>query len=106
METQVTKADSRSRRRSGLFGIPTAIDGEEDSTASGQVNSERKTGIRAALWRAKTEDGTYQPLEQDVVEGNEDAEEDSEIAALAWGLITTGGLGVGSTAVYGAGMIS
>jgi hypothetical protein len=41
---------------------------------------------------------TYIRLE----EGDEDATEDWEMGALAWGLITTGGLGLGSAAVYGA----
>jgi len=35
-------------------------------------------------------------------EGDENAEEDWETGALAWGLITTGGLGMGSAAIYGA----
>lgn len=37
-----------------------------------------------------------------VEEGDEDAPEDWEAGALAWGLITTGGLGKGSAGVYGA----
>jgi len=35
-------------------------------------------------------------------EGDEHAEEDWEVGALAWGLITAGGLGSGSSGVYGA----
>ena len=44
----------------------------------------------------------YQPTEGVLEEGDEDAEEDWEAGALAWGLISAGGLGVGSAAVYGA----
>jgi hypothetical protein len=35
-------------------------------------------------------------------EGDENAEDDWEAGALAWGLITAGGLGMGSVAIYGA----
>jgi hypothetical protein len=38
---------------------------------------------------------------EDFEEGDEDAEEDSEVGALAWGLITAGGLGYGAASVYG-----
>lgn len=49
------------------------------------------------------DDASYHPTESDQLEeGYEDAEEDSEIGALAWGLITAGGLGYGSAAVYRA----
>lgn len=49
------------------------------------------------------EDTAYEPSESDQLEeGDEDAEEDAEMAAFAWGLITAGGLGTGSAAVYGA----
>lgn len=47
-------------------------------------------------------DPSYQPHEDVLEEGDEDAEEDWEAGALAWGLISAGGLGVGSAAVYGA----
>ena len=49
------------------------------------------------------DDASYQPTESDnVEEGDENAEEDMEMAALAWGLITAGGLGTGSAGIYGA----
>jgi hypothetical protein len=49
------------------------------------------------------DDASYQPTESDQLEeGDENAEEDWEVGALAWGLITAGGLGNGSAAVYGA----
>jgi hypothetical protein len=49
------------------------------------------------------DDASYQPIESDQVEeGDENAEDDWEAGALAWGLITAGGLGMGSTAIYGA----
>jgi len=35
------------------------------------------------------------------VEGDEDEDEEWEIGALAWGLITVGGLGAGSASVLG-----
>jgi hypothetical protein len=54
--------------------------------------------------KAANDDGAaYEPTENgQLEEGDEDAEEDSEVGALAWGLITAGGLGYGSAAVYGA----
>jgi len=65
-------------------------------------------GSAAPLLRRRTrksaeteEDEAYQPTER-LEEGDEDAEEDWEAGALAWGLITAGGLGAGSAAVYGA----
>ena len=49
------------------------------------------------------DDDAYEPAESDLLEeGDEDAEADSEVGALAWGLITVGGLGFGSSAVHGA----
>ncbi|KAG0652051.1 hypothetical protein D0Z07_1420 [Hyphodiscus hymeniophilus] len=48
-------------------------------------------------------DDAYRPAESEQLEeGDENAEEDSEVGALAWGLITAGGLGYGSASVYGA----
>jgi len=48
-------------------------------------------------------DDAYQPEEsEELEEGDEDAEEDWEIGAFAWGLITAGGLGAGSAGVFGA----
>lgn len=52
---------------------------------------------------SSNEDAAYVPDEDNIVEeGDEDVEEDWESAALAWGLITAGGLGMGSAGVYGA----
>jgi hypothetical protein len=49
------------------------------------------------------DDASYQPTESDQMEeGDENAEDDWETGALAWGLITAGGLGMGSAAIYGA----
>lgn len=49
----------------------------------------------------------YQPSQQEFVEeADEDAEEDYEIAALAWGLVSAGGLGIGSASVLGAEIVS
>ncbi|KAG9242099.1 hypothetical protein BJ878DRAFT_189105 [Calycina marina] len=49
------------------------------------------------------EEAAYEPSDSSsVVEGDGDAEEDMEMAAFAWGLITVGGLGAGSAGVYGA----
>jgi len=39
-------------------------------------------------------------------EGDENAEDDWEAGALAWGLIAAGGLGMGSAAIYGAEVIA
>ncbi len=48
-------------------------------------------------------DDAYQPADKDQLEeGDENGEEDWEAGALAWGLTTVGGLGVGSAAIYGA----
>jgi hypothetical protein len=52
-------------------------------------------------------DASYQPAETDQMEeGDENSEDDWEAGALAWGLITAGGLGMGSAAIYGAEVIA
>jgi len=53
------------------------------------------------------DDTSYQPTEsEEIEEGDEDVEEDWETGALAWGLITVGGLGKGSAGIYGAEIIA
>jgi hypothetical protein len=53
------------------------------------------------------DDASYQPVGSDQMEeGDENAEDDWEAGALAWGLITAGGLGMGSAAIYGAEVIA
>lgn len=47
-------------------------------------------------------DAAYIPMQVVPGEGDEDAEEDWEIAALVWGMISTLGLGAGSAGVFGA----
>jgi hypothetical protein len=58
---------------------------------------------RSAVDDEEGDDASYQPTKSEPLEeGDEDAEEDSEVGALAWGLITAGGLGYGSSSVFGA----
>lgn len=53
------------------------------------------------------DDASYQPTESDQMEeGDENVEDDWEAGALAWGLITVGGLGMGSAAIYGAEVVA
>lgn len=48
-------------------------------------------------------DTSYEPTESDPLEGDEsNTETDWEIGALAWGILSAGGLGVGNASVYGA----
>ena len=48
------------------------------------------------------DDAAYEPTErEDFEEGDEDADQDWEIGALAWGLTTVGGLGYGAASIYG-----
>ncbi len=60
--------------------------------------------LRKALTNGDdADDASYEPTESDQMkEGDENAEDDWEAGALAWGLITAGGLGMGSVAIYGA----
>ena len=52
-------------------------------------------------------DAAYKPDESDEVEeGDENVDEDWEAGALAWGLITAGGLGMGSASIYGAEVVA
>ncbi|KUJ12736.1 uncharacterized protein LY89DRAFT_699399 [Mollisia scopiformis] len=48
------------------------------------------------------DDAAYEPTESDPLEGDEETGEDWEMGALTWGLLSVGGLGVGTAAVYGA----
>ncbi|TAQ85169.1 hypothetical protein B7494_g6508 [Chlorociboria aeruginascens] len=50
----------------------------------------------------KDDDPAYQPIGAQLQEGDEDVEDDWEIGALAWGAITTGGLGNGSAGIFAA----
>ncbi|CZT51415.1 uncharacterized protein RSE6_12558 [Rhynchosporium secalis] len=59
--------------------------------------------IRTQSEKKRDEDDDYAPsVDERLEEGDEDAEEDFEIAAFVWGLLSVAGLGTGSSAVYGA----
>ncbi|XMA08300.1 hypothetical protein WAI453_001091 [Rhynchosporium graminicola] len=63
--------------------------------------------IRTRSEKERDEDDDYAPsVDERLEEGDEDAEEDFEIAAFVWGLLSVAGLGTGSSAVYGAETIS
>ncbi len=72
---------------------------EETGTAA----PTRRRGRSSKKTEEEADDPSYQPTgTEQLEEGDEDAEQDSGVGALAWGLITAGGLGYGSSAVYGA----
>lgn len=55
---------------------------------------------------AEDGDSAYSPSEAShVEEGDEEVEDNWEVAAWAWGIITSAGLGVGSPAVLGADVV-
>jgi hypothetical protein len=57
---------------------------------------------RTRISRKPVAEDTYQPAGRGITEeGDEEQEEDWESAALVWGEIIAGGLGFGSSGVYG-----
>jgi len=72
--------------------------GTHEKTPSSTVT---RRGVPAS--RNATDDDEYSPSDDErFAEGDENTEEQLEIAALAWGLLSVGGLGMGSAAVHGA----
>jgi hypothetical protein len=81
-----------------------SLNAADDTITVSVPNSPRRRG-RSKRTHADedADDASYQPIEGDQMEeGDEDVKEDWEAGALAWGLITTGGLGKGSAGIYGA----
>jgi len=103
---QVEATPSRRRR-----GRPKRSDNNTpdlDDTITVSALKRRGRSSKQALTNGDdADDASYQPTESDQLEeGDENAEEDWEAGALAWGLITAGGLGMGSAAIYGAEIIA
>ncbi|KAL2074351.1 hypothetical protein VTL71DRAFT_8129 [Oculimacula yallundae] len=89
---QESKTGSTARQRRGVVG---------STSSSGKGTNRTRSGKRSG------EDDEYMPSDDERLdEGDEDTEKDSEIAAFVWGLLSVGGLGTGSSAVYGAETIS
>jgi len=83
-------------------GRPRKVAGEP-STPSAATKRRGRSGKETD----DDDDAAYQPSDDDqVIEGDDTAESDVEMAALAWGLIIAGGLASGSTGVYGAEMMA
>ena len=95
------EAISSIRRRAGRS--KNLEDAAGDATIISGPISKRRGGAKKTAVDDDADDASYEPVESEPVdEGDEDGEEDWEAAALAWGLITTGGLGTGSAGIYGA----
>lgn len=70
-----------------------------------RVGRPRKTNAKRAkkVLPENDADSAYIPSEADhIEEGDEEADDNWEVAAWVWGVITAAGLGVGSAGVYGA----
>ncbi|RDL40586.1 Uncharacterized protein BP5553_00565 [Venustampulla echinocandica] len=97
---------SRSLRRSGRAKKNSASPDADESSSSASRLRRRGQLIAKELPKIPSidvNDAPYHPIEGDrLEEGDECVEGDWEAAALAWGIISTGGLGVGSAGVYGA----
>jgi hypothetical protein len=93
----LNRASPTIRRRPGRprkVGTP-----ETDSSVSAATPAPR----RGRSSKKNEGDAAYEPPSGRLLEeGDENVEEDWEVAALAWGGIAVGGLGVGSPGVYGA----
>jgi hypothetical protein len=101
MSPRVEAAPSARRRVGRPKKSETSVE-QDDSSA---VSVPRRRGRSLKKLPVDTDeavDPSYTPSKGVIEEGDGDAEEDWEAAALAWGLVSVGGLGVGSGAVYGA----
>jgi len=74
---------------------------DTDDTSSVSLPQRRGRSLKKAIGNG--DDAEYRPADGDrLEEGDEEAEEDWESAAMAWGTIITGGLGKGSAGIFGA----
>ncbi|KAH9222803.1 hypothetical protein DL95DRAFT_144726 [Leptodontidium sp. 2 PMI_412] len=101
-KTETSKNSAKQDRR-----ISSTIRGRKGLAEKGASPSDKGIQKRANSLtysgEAKASDDEYTPSEDDeVIEGDDDADGNLETAALAWGLLSIGGLGSGSAAVYGA----
>lgn len=101
-KTETSKNSATQDRR-----ISSTIRGRKGLAEKGASPSDKGIQKRANSLtysgEAKASDDEYTPSEDDeVIEGDDDADGNLETAALAWGLLSIGGLGSGSAAVYGA----
>jgi len=79
------------------------IDADDSSAVLAPRRRGRPSKKSTLAHDGEDDDASYVPNEgSHLEEGDEEVEEDWEAAALAWGLISAGGLSVGSAAVYGA----
>ncbi|KAI9645834.1 hypothetical protein NHQ30_005269 [Ciborinia camelliae] len=81
-------------------------EGVESITQSTDTPSPLRRRGRPKKSSKSQQDAAYVPTRANVnaTEGDQDEDEDWEIAALTWGVISAAGLGVGSAGVYGADM--
>ncbi|KAK0129733.1 hypothetical protein ONS96_000292 [Cadophora gregata f. sp. sojae] len=80
-----------------------ALEGAGPPKTSSDRQKHSKSASRRAHPAKGEDDDEYHPSDSERIdEGDEDNEADLEIAALAWGLLSVGGLGTGGSAVYGA----
>jgi hypothetical protein len=98
------EATPSTRRRGRPKKPESSLDTADDTITVSVPNSTRRRGrSKRAHADEDADDASYQPTESDrMEEGDEDVKEVWEAGALAWGLITIGGLGKGSAGIYGA----
>ena len=95
------EAAPSTRRRAGRS--KKLEDSADNASAVSGAKPKRRGRSKKTAVDDDADDASYEPTESEQMEeGDEDVEEDWEAGALAWGLITTGGLGTGSAGVYGA----
>ncbi|KAH7360658.1 hypothetical protein BKA65DRAFT_190203 [Rhexocercosporidium sp. MPI-PUGE-AT-0058] len=103
IEAQERNPSSTARRRKGIARKSASLGEKGFQRADHHRERSKRATSRTYSGRSRNSDDEYTPSEYERVdEGDEDAEEDFESAALAWGLLSIGGLGTGSAAVYGA----
>ncbi|KAH7418326.1 hypothetical protein BKA64DRAFT_564193, partial [Cadophora sp. MPI-SDFR-AT-0126] len=75
---------------------------ENAASNSNRQGPPQGTNSRTQPAKARDDDEYRPSVDEMIDEGDEETEGDLEIAALAWGLLSVGGLGIGGAAVYGA----
>lgn len=77
-------------------------DAEDLSTSNVRQRQSRSATSRTHSAEAREDDEYHPPGDELINEGDEETETDFEIGALAWGILSVGGLGTGGAAVFGA----
>ncbi|KAE9379011.1 hypothetical protein N431DRAFT_396960 [Stipitochalara longipes BDJ] len=104
---QKVEAAPTTRRRGRPKGSEKSTPDLDETSTVSRLKHRGNSSRKALTNGDDANDPTYRPDESDEMEeGDENVDEDWEAGALAWGLITAGGLGMGSASIYGAEVVA